>query len=173
MPTDLKQDAPPVPPTGGPCWIEIMSAEPQKLKDFYAALFPAWKFHAAEEAGMEGIVQFTFQQPSGVSNSSHVWIHPGTRTELESNITGLSSGIVKLPDGCAKPGEQPMGIGSTVYYFVDSIDKIETDIVRLGGVKVLDKRPERDHGWFANFKDPEGNRFGTFEANWAALGEKK
>lgn len=30
----------------------------------------------------------------------------------------------------------------------------------------MDKTPERDNGWFANFVDPEGNRFGVYEANW-------
>ncbi|KAF2027161.1 hypothetical protein EK21DRAFT_115056 [Setomelanomma holmii] len=58
-----------------------------------------------------------------------------------------------------------MGIGTTVYYFVNSIDEIEPKIVELGGRKVLPKTPEREHGWFANFVDPEGNRFGTYEAN--------
>ena len=37
---------------------------------------------------------------------------------------GLSGGIVKLPKGCPKPSEQPMGIGSTVYFFVESIDEV-------------------------------------------------
>jgi len=34
---------------------------------------------------------------------------------------------------------------------------------------VLPKSPEREHGWFANFKDPEGNRFGVYEANWGEM----
>ena len=39
---------------------------------------------------------------------------------------GLSGGIVKLPDGSPKPSEQPMGIGSTVYYLVSSIDEVRS-----------------------------------------------
>jgi predicted enzyme related to lactoylglutathione lyase len=27
----------------------------------------------------------------------------------------------------------------------------------------MEKRPESDHGWFANAKDVEGNRFGVYE----------
>jgi predicted enzyme related to lactoylglutathione lyase len=42
---------------------------------------------------------------------------------------------------------------------------MEKEIVKLGGKKVLDKTAERDNGWFANFVDLEGNRFGVFEAN--------
>lgn len=53
------------------------------------------------------------------------------------------------------------------------IDQIEKNIVELGGVKVLGKTAERQFGWFANFKDPEGNRFGTYETNWAAFGDKE
>ncbi|KAF2820489.1 hypothetical protein CC86DRAFT_374198 [Ophiobolus disseminans] len=146
MSSEAKKEAPPVPPVGAPCWIEIMAAEPQKLKEFYAALFPAWKFEAATADAPTTVVQYTFEQPSG-----------------------LSGGIVKLPDHCPKPGEQPMGIGSTVYYFVESIDEIEKNIVQLGGVKVLPKSAEREHGWFANFKDPQGNRFGVYEANRGSM----
>lgn len=47
--------------------------------------------------------------------------------------------------------------------------QIEKNIVKLGGGKVMGKKPERDHGWFANFADPEGNRFGAFEANRGAV----
>jgi predicted enzyme related to lactoylglutathione lyase len=44
--------------------------------------------------------------------------------------------------------------------------KIEKKIHELGGTTVLGKTPQGKNGWFANFKDPEGNRFGTYEANW-------
>ena len=73
---------PPVPPQGAPCWIEICSTDPEKLKgsslrllssdvlmsrqDFYAALFPAWKFvEKANETAGAPVVHFTFEQPSG------------------------------------------------------------------------------------------------------------
>ncbi|KAH8712002.1 Glyoxalase/Bleomycin resistance protein/Dihydroxybiphenyl dioxygenase [Phaeosphaeriaceae sp. PMI808] len=143
MSTEVKKDACPVPPVGAPCWIEIMSSDPQKLKEFYTAIFPAWNFRASK--GNEGVevVHYEFEQPSG-----------------------LSGGIVKLPESCGKPSEQPMGIGYTVHYFVDSIDEVGKKIVELGGVNVLPKTPERENGWFANFKDPDGNRFGVYEMNW-------
>jgi predicted enzyme related to lactoylglutathione lyase len=43
--------------------------------------------------------------------------------------------------------------------------------VGLGGKKVLDKTAEGENGWFANFVDPEGNRFGVYEANWGKCSE--
>jgi len=27
----------------------------------------------------------------------------------------------------------------------------------------MEKTPQGDNGWYANFKDPEGNRFGVYE----------
>lgn len=38
--------------------------------------------------------------------------------------------------------------------------------MKLGGKKVLDKMAEGDNGWFANFVDLEGNRFGVYEAKF-------
>jgi predicted enzyme related to lactoylglutathione lyase len=32
----------------------------------------------------------------------------------------------------------------------------------LGGTTVLGKTKEGNHGWFMNFKDPEGNRFAAY-----------
>lgn len=51
--------------------------------------------------------------------------------------------------------------------------QITENIVKLGGVKVMDKMGHKDRGWFANFKDPEGNRFGTYEPNGAAMGKQE
>lgn len=58
-------------------------------------------------------------------------------------------------------------------WIADAHEQIEKNIVQLGGVKVLGKTPERENGWFANFKDPEGNRFGTYETNWDSFGKKE
>ncbi|KAJ8112282.1 hypothetical protein OPT61_g5311 [Boeremia exigua] len=121
----------------------VDKTDSQEELEFYAALFPAWKFISDSPDSSVEAVQFIFEQPSG-----------------------LSGGIVKRTEGCAKPSDQPMGIGYNVYFYVDSIDEIEKKIADIGGTKVLPKTPERDNGFFANFKDPEGNRFGVFEANW-------
>lgn len=47
--------------------------------------------------------------------------------------------------------------------------QIQQDIIGLGGVNVLPKTPQGENGWFANFKDPEGNWFGVYEANWEKM----
>ncbi|CAO2652143.1 Nn.00g004260.m01.CDS01 [Neocucurbitaria sp. VM-36] len=145
MSTESNQKAPPKPPIGSPCWIEIMSSEPTKLKEFYAALFPAWKF-TEPEAGMPENVQYMFEQPDR-----------------------LGGAILSLPEGCAKAREQNLGVGSTVYYLVDTIEEIEQDIAKLGGTQVVKKTTVPGHGWFANFKDPEGTRFGCFETDWSVF----
>lgn len=36
--------------------------------------------------------------------------------------------------------------------------------MKSGGKKVLDKTPQGKSGWYANFTDLEGNRFGVYEA---------
>ncbi|KAH6616835.1 hypothetical protein C7974DRAFT_53299 [Boeremia exigua] len=127
-------------PIGAPCWAEIMASDPQKLKEFYATLFPAWRFTTIAPDTHAEVAHFKFEQ-----------------------LSRLSGGIVKLPDGCPTPGDQPTGIGFTVYFYVDSINEIDAKITVLGGTKTLPKTPESEHGFFANFKDPEGNRFGVYE----------
>ncbi|KAF2867334.1 hypothetical protein BDV95DRAFT_581945 [Massariosphaeria phaeospora] len=130
------------PPQGAPCWIEILADEPRKLKEFYAALFPAWQFKAAAEAYPEDqIAMFEFKQPAG-----------------------LYGGIVKRDEKACPGGDQPLGTGFTAYFYVDSIDETEKKVGELGGVKLTEKRPEGKTGWFAKFKDPEGNRFALYEA---------
>lgn len=80
-----------------------------------------------------------------------------------------------------------MGMGSTVYYYVDSLHSVQytlsafffsrrrthanslkttQKIHSLGGTTVLSKTAEGTNGWFMNFKDPEGNRFGAYQFNW-------
>ncbi|KAF2464331.1 uncharacterized protein BDR25DRAFT_346808 [Lindgomyces ingoldianus] len=142
--------APVAPPEGSPCWIEIMSNDPPKLKSFYEALFPAWSFKPATEQHKDDFM-YEFEKPSG-----------------------LSGGILKMPEGCNRDGEQGMGVGFTVYYFVPSIEKTAKRVEELGGTEVLGKKEiPGGMGWFANFKDLEGNRFGVFENNWEAQCKKE
>ncbi|KAF2743370.1 hypothetical protein M011DRAFT_461794 [Sporormia fimetaria CBS 119925] len=135
--------APPRPKAGSPCWVEICTADsPAKLKEFYSALFPAWEWKSTPEQE-EKVAMYSFSEPKG-----------------------LSGGIVRLPEG-HKSEEQPLGIGQTVYFYVESLEETEKKVHELGGKTVLQKMPESDNGWFMNFKDPVGNRFGAYEFNWA------
>lgn len=117
-------------PQGSPCWIEILAEDTVALKvkqfpfakkskhftsqhtkepantlqNFYAAIFPAWEFRPATEQYKEdAIVMYSFTEPKG-----------------------LSGGIIKLPEHCTPRGEQPMGAGFTVYYFVESIEAVSS-----------------------------------------------
>ncbi|KAH1622686.1 hypothetical protein KXX16_000017 [Aspergillus fumigatus] len=128
------------PPAGSPCWVEIPARDTQKLKGFYSAIFPSWEWRPAQSAEDQSKVQhYSFVEPKG-----------------------LTGGIVQMPEGCA-PTEQIMGSGMTVYYLVDSLDMVEKTIRECGGGTCLPKTPESSHGWFMNFRDPEGNRFGCYE----------
>jgi len=131
-----------MPPEGSPCWIEIMSRDVEVCKKFYSALFPSWDFKpATDEYKADAIAMYSFTQPSG-----------------------LSGGIMKLPSDCHRE-DQKMGVGMTVYYFCESIEKTKARVHELGGSTCMEKTPQGDNGWYANFKDPEGNRFGVYEVN--------
>ncbi|KAH7113289.1 Glyoxalase/Bleomycin resistance protein/Dihydroxybiphenyl dioxygenase [Dendryphion nanum] len=143
--TETKQEAWPIPPVGAPCWIEVMSVDPPKLKEFYAGLFPAWEFiPATEEYKEDMVVMYKFNEPKG-----------------------LSGGIVKLPEGCERAA-QPLGIGFTVYFWVNDLEATEKRVHELGGTTVVGKKREGKTGWFMNFKDPEGNRFAAYTMDSSA-----
>lgn len=61
---------------------------------------------------------------------------------------------------------QADNVGSTVYYYVESLAETEKKVAELGGSTVKGKTREGDHGWYMHFKDPEGNRFGAYEYDW-------
>lgn len=94
------------------------------IKEFYAALFPAWKFKAAAVTeGSTEVIHISFDQPSGIRVSHYFRCTPLKSMAMLTNV-GLTGGIVKAPKGMARPSEQDMSIGSTVYYFVESVDKV-------------------------------------------------
>ncbi|KAF7117597.1 hypothetical protein CNMCM5793_006689 [Aspergillus hiratsukae] len=127
------------PPDGSPCWVEIPARDTERLKAFYGAIFPSWEWRPAQSAEDQSKVQhYSFAEPKG-----------------------LTGGIVQMPEGCA-PTEQSMGSGMTVYYSVDSLDMMEKRIHECGGSTCLGRSTE-GHGWFMNFRDPEGNRFGCYQ----------
>ena len=86
-----------------------------------------------------------------------------------------------MPAEC-KVDRQPMGTGILPYFFVDSINEVSTladqtidasltvfqsvpRIEKLGGKLTLPKMDESNNGWFCNFDDVEGNRFGLYQLN--------
>ncbi|KAL2864810.1 VOC family protein [Aspergillus lucknowensis] len=128
------------PPQGSPCWIEIPARDTERLKKFYATVFPSWEWRRASEEASESVHHYRF-----------------------ADQKGLGGGIVKMPEACGAPVEQAMGSGMTVYYMVDSLNIIEKIIHDNGGSTCLGKTDESSFGWFMNFRDPEGNRFGCYQ----------
>jgi predicted enzyme related to lactoylglutathione lyase len=54
------------------------------------------------------------------------------------------------------------GSGTTLTMSVDSIEDAEAKITAAGGTVVQSKAPIPSMGWFATYKDTEGNTFGLF-----------
>jgi len=57
----------------------------------------------------------------------------------------------------------------TVYAMVDDIEATLAHAVKLGGTLLIPKTEVPGAGWFAWFKDPEGNCLGLWTANMAAM----
>ena len=130
----------PIPPEGSPCWIEIPAADLAGCKKFYSSLFPTWNFMDLPEGyDAKQIALYSFSAPKG-----------------------LSGGIIKCDASC-KAQKQSNGMGMVVSYFVKSIEETEKRVKELGGEVVVEKTPEHDNGWYAKYKDTEGNIFGIYE----------
>lgn len=83
-----------------------------------------------------------------------------------------------MPEGC-KSQDQANGNGMTNYYKVADLAKVrrslahlllaltfvktEKRVQELGGKTCLGKTKQGDAGFFMNFLDPQGNRFGAYE----------
>ncbi len=75
--------------------------------------------------------------------------------------------------GMATTGETDPGINgalfqrgnaseTTLTMSVDSIEDATASILAAGGTVVQDKMPIPSMGWFATYRDTEGNKFGVF-----------
>jgi len=125
-------------PEGKICWIEIpVRTDAEKLQAFYAAAFPNWVW-----------------QPSSADD--------GNIKHWASEKDGLGGGLVPVPEGCTKEATT-LGVGYTVYFFVNSVDEATERIEKLGGKTVLPKVKQGEMGFFSNLIDVEGNRFGIYE----------
>lgn len=136
--SEASEWTPPLP--GSPCWIEIPAVDVPACKKFYSSLFPAWEFKpATERYPDEKLAAFSY-----------------------GGKTGLSGGILQVPASC-KESTHPMGVGATIYHFVESIEETQKKAESLGGKSISGKEPEGDNGYYMYFTDVEGNRFGIYE----------
>ena len=72
---------------------------------------------------------------------------------------GVNGGMMKR----MHPGQLP-----TNYIYVEDIDAYTSKLVEAGGQVCMPKHPVPGHGWFVQFKDPEGNVLALWQPDQAA-----
>ncbi len=118
--------------------FEIPADNLERAKKFYEKIFD-WKIEKYEKDGEYWSVQTT-----EVGDDEWTPKEPGA----------INGGLVKRD----KPEESFLN-----YITVDSIDKVCKTIEKNGGKIIVPKTEMGEWGWWANFKDTEGNVFGLYE----------
>ena len=72
---------------------------------------------------------------------------------------GVNGGMMKR----MHPGQVP-----TNYIYVEDADAYAAKLVESGGEVCVPKHPVPGHGWFVQFKDPEGNVLALWQPDKAA-----
>ncbi|KAH6681552.1 hypothetical protein B0J14DRAFT_576611 [Halenospora varia] len=126
--------------TGTPRWLKIPAADVLACKNFYASLFPEWKFPPATEKYPEDKVAMWFFGEAGV-------------------VGGM---IVKVPAE-AKSTDLVNGQGVTLFHTVPNIEETKAKVESLGGKSLGEKGSDGNDGFFMEFLDNEGNRFGAYQ----------
>ncbi|KAI5803104.1 hypothetical protein EDC01DRAFT_645798 [Geopyxis carbonaria] len=127
---------------GSPCWVGIPAVDIAACKTFYSSLFPSWRFFGPEPAA---------DDPQGLALFSY-----------KNGPSEMSGGIIRVAAE-AKAVPQNDGVGMCLFHYVESIDEIHGKILELGGKLVLPKSPEGEAGFYAKYRDTEGNIFGICE----------
>lgn len=118
--------------------FEIPADNVERAKKFYEKIFD-WKIEKYNKDGEYWMVMTTEVEDDG-------W------TPKEPGV--INGGLVKRE----KPNEPFLN-----YITVDSIDKICKIIEKNGGTIIIPKKEMGEWGWWATFKDTEGNIFGLYE----------
>ncbi len=116
--------------------FEIGCKDMPKTQKFYADLF-GWEFQNFGGANM-----VTNIGPS----------HDGGKPK--------SDGIAGHLNSLGHPPHQYV----TVYALVDDIEATLAKVAKLGGSTIVPKQEVPNMGWFAWFKDPEGNALGLWKS---------
>jgi uncharacterized protein len=132
---------------GVPCWVDASEPDPQAALEFYAGLF-GWEFEDVMPA----------------SSGSTYFI---ARAEASSSSIFDTSGEVRRGDVAAvrsiPEAAPPMSMWST-YFWVDSADEAASTVRDAGGRVVTEPFEFMNACRLAVFTDPEGARFGVWEA---------
>jgi len=116
--------------------FEIHASEPQRLIDFYTALF-GWK-----------VAQW---------GTMPYW----TITTGAAGEPGIDGGLVQRRG--PRPSEAPAVSSFVCTVQVDALDDALARCAALGGMQAVPKMPIPGVGWLAYASDPDGNLFGLMQ----------
>jgi uncharacterized protein len=119
-------------------YFEIPADDVDRAKRFYEKIFD-WKIEKFEKDS-----DYWFVMTTEVGDDEWTPKEPGA----------INGGLVKRD----QQGEPPVN-----YVTVDAIDKTSALIEKNGGRLIHKKTPMGEWGWWALFKDTEGNIFGLYE----------
>lgn len=121
--------------------FEIHATEPEKVADFYSALF-GWK------------VQQWGDQPYWLFDTG------------SADKPGINGGLVPRRGAAPVEGQAVNAFVCTVD--VAAVDDTMTRATSLGGTIALPKMPIPGVGWLAYIKDPDGNILGVMQSDPSA-----
>ena len=120
-------------------YFEIPADDIEKTKKFYEKIFD-WKIEKYDKDENK----YYFVETTDVGEDEWTPVEPGA----------INGAIVKREDSNEKLID---------YIEVDSIEEMQKKIEKNGGKMIKPKTKMGEWGWWATFKDPEGNEFGLYE----------
>lgn len=87
--------------------------------------------------------------------------YPGTGyTGITTSEDGILSGLGSLAEEAGLPSQSP---GPVPYIRPGEFEATLAAIERAGGTVLIPKTDVKGYGWFAHFRDPEGNVIGLWQ----------
>jgi predicted enzyme related to lactoylglutathione lyase len=115
------------------CHVELLTGDRERAKRFYGAVF-GW--------GLDDI--------------------PGADyTMITTSENGIRAGLGGLAEATGFGSPKPNG--TVAYIRPDDFDTTLAAIERAGGEILIPKTDVMGYGWFAHFRDPDGNVVGLWE----------
>ena len=120
--------------------FEIPADDPERAAKFYRDLF-GWDIK---------------KWPSASGPEYWLVSTVPTNEQGQPSRPGVNGGLMRRQN----PGQVPVN-----YISVESVDEYAKKAKRLGAVELMPKSPVKGMGWFAWFKDTEGNDFAIWETD--------
>jgi predicted enzyme related to lactoylglutathione lyase len=115
------------------CHIDLLTGDRERAKRFYGAVF-GWRLEDLPGADY---------------------------TMITTSANGINSGLGGLAQATGLRPAQPNGI--VPYIRPDDFDTTLATIERAGGEILIPKTDVMGYGWFAHFRDPDGNVVGLWQ----------